>query len=73
MGILVAVRFMIIVDCIIYHGLELEKEDINGTNCPTYELINNYVEYINKYFAPINCTEFECCTMNYAIDRSVKT
>ena len=49
------------------------KEDENGTNCPTYEqLINNYVEYVNKYLSPVNCTEVECCTMNYAIDRSIR-
>ena len=46
---------------------------MNGTNCPTYEhLINNYVEYINKYFTPLNCSEVECCIMNYAIDRSIR-
>ena len=62
-----------------YRGLyniswvRIRKDDINGTNCPTYEhLINNYVEYIKKYFTPINCTQFECCTMNYAIDRSIR-
>ena len=49
------------------------KDDMNGTNCPTYEhLIHNYIEYIHKYFTPLNCTEEECCTMNYAIDRSIR-
>ena len=49
------------------------KEDENGTNCPTYEqLINNYVEYVNKYLSPVNCSEVDCCSMNYAIDRSIR-
>lgn len=49
------------------------KEDLNGSNCPTYEqLIHNYVDYVNKYLSPINCTELSCCKLNYRIDLSFR-
>ena len=49
------------------------KEDLNGSNCPTYEqLIHNYVDYVNEYLSPINCTELSCCKLNYRIDLSFR-
>ena len=62
-----------------YRGLyniswnRITKDDMDGKNCPTYKhLIKNYIEYINKYSTPLNCTEEDCCIMNYAIDRSIR-
>tara|TARA_B100001094_G_scaffold278523_1_gene288076 strand:+ start:22 stop:774 length:753 start_codon:yes stop_codon:yes gene_type:complete len=53
--------------------MRILKDDINGTNCPSYEkLINKYILYINEFFEPLNCTLKECCKVNYAIDNSIR-